>query len=113
MSEQPIHCASPLPDIPIPGTVDIPGSADIPVGSSAEAPVGSSAEAPVGPRDWYSRGYLPHLDSPGLLQSINFRLHDALPHHVVERWKQELHWGEALAQDDRIAVVLRQRIRWE
>lgn len=102
MSEQPIHCASPLPDIPIPGTVDIPGSADI--------PVGSSAEAPVGPRDWYSRGYLPHLDSPGLLQSINFRLHDALPHHVVERWKQELHWGEALAQDDRIAVVLRQRI---
>ncbi len=25
------------------------------------------------PKGWYSRGYLPHLDVPDLLQSITFR----------------------------------------
>jgi REP element-mobilizing transposase RayT len=32
---------------------------------------------------WTSRGYLPHFDQPNLLQSITFRLADALPTHVV------------------------------
>ncbi|MET4702463.1 putative transposase [Constrictibacter sp. MBR-5] len=31
------------------------------------------------PRGWHSRGYLPHLDSPGLVQAITFRLADSLP----------------------------------
>lgn len=35
-------------------------------------------------KGWYSRGYLPHLDQPGLIQGITFRLHDALPTHVIE-----------------------------
>lgn len=34
-------------------------------------------------KGWYSRGYLPHFDSPGILQGITFRLFDALPAHVV------------------------------
>lgn len=34
---------------------------------------------------WHSRGYLPHLDVPGLLQSITFRLFDSLPQDVMER----------------------------
>jgi len=28
---------------------------------------------------WRSRGYLPHFDTPGILQSITFRLADSLP----------------------------------
>ena len=37
------------------------------------------------PKGWHSRGYLPHLDCPGLLQSITFRLADSLPHDVLTR----------------------------
>ena len=37
------------------------------------------------PKGWYSRGYLPHLDTPGLVQSITFRLADSLPNQVIER----------------------------
>lgn len=34
-------------------------------------------------KGWYSRGYLPHFDSPNLCQSITFRLGDSLPADVV------------------------------
>ncbi|HSM58684.1 MAG TPA: transposase [Candidatus Sulfomarinibacteraceae bacterium] len=34
---------------------------------------------------WYSRGYLPHFNAPGLVQGITFRLADALPTHV-KKW---------------------------
>jgi putative transposase len=34
-------------------------------------------------KDWHSRGYLPHCDVPGLIQSITFRLGDSLPSEVV------------------------------
>ncbi|HOV21018.1 hypothetical protein [Ottowia sp.] len=40
---------------------------------------------------WHSRGYLPHLDHASLIQSITFRLADALPAQVIER----LRLGEA------------------
>jgi len=30
-------------------------------------------------RGWYSRGYLPHRDEPGLVQAITFHLADSLP----------------------------------
>ncbi|HCX32480.1 MAG TPA: hypothetical protein DHV08_02285, partial [Rhodocyclaceae bacterium] len=39
---------------------------------------------------WRSRDYLPHIDSPGLIQSITFRLADSLPQGVLDRWSQEL-----------------------
>jgi len=42
------------------------------------------------PKGWYSRGYLPHLDAPNLLQFVTFRLADALPRHAVERMYAEL-----------------------
>ncbi|WP_295391368.1 hypothetical protein [uncultured Thiodictyon sp.] len=45
------------------------------------------------PKGWYSRGYLPHLDKPGLLQSVTFHLGDALPRQVVLRL-------QAMADDD-------------
>ena len=40
--------------------------------------------------EWYSRGYLPHRDKPGLVQHITFRLADSLPYNVLERLKLEL-----------------------
>lgn len=38
---------------------------------------------------WHSRGYLPHCDVPGLLQSITLRLADSLPAEVLHRLMQE------------------------
>jgi REP element-mobilizing transposase RayT len=38
---------------------------------------------------WHSRGYLPHCDTPGLLQAITFRLEDSLPVQVLHRLMQE------------------------
>jgi len=38
---------------------------------------------------WHSRGYLPHCDTPGLLQSITFRLVDSLPADALKRLLQE------------------------
>jgi REP element-mobilizing transposase RayT len=39
---------------------------------------------------WHSRGYLPHWDHPGMIQSLNFRLADAMAQEVIERWRSEL-----------------------
>ncbi len=41
-------------------------------------------------RGWYSRGYLPHRDEPGLTQFITFRLADSMPKVIVQEWKREL-----------------------
>ncbi len=40
---------------------------------------------PSPPKGWHSRGYLPHLDVPGLLQSVTFHLADSLPRQAVEQ----------------------------
>jgi putative DNA methylase len=39
---------------------------------------------------WHSRGYLPHLEMPGLIQFISFRLEDAMPVETLKTWQQEL-----------------------
>jgi putative transposase len=54
---------------------------------------GGDAELALDPthRGWYSRGYLPHCDYPGLLQSITYRLADSLPVSALERMEAELH----------------------
>ena len=41
-------------------------------------------------KQWFSRGYLPHFDQPNLLQTITFRLADALPQTVLEEMEREL-----------------------
>jgi len=41
-------------------------------------------------RGWYSRGYLPHCDYPGLLQAITYRLADSLPAAVLEQMDANL-----------------------
>ncbi len=40
------------------------------------------------PREWHNRGYLPHFDHPGLVQTITFRLADSLPPPLRERLQQ-------------------------
>jgi len=38
----------------------------------------------MGPKGWYSRGYLPHFDSPETIQFVTFRLGDSLPKAVAQ-----------------------------
>ncbi|MCZ7670580.1 MAG: hypothetical protein M5U34_27230 [Chloroflexi bacterium] len=40
-------------------------------------------------KGWYSRGYLPHFDAPGLIQGITFRLWDSLPADIVQTLAEE------------------------
>src|SRR5216684_8537494 len=56
-------------------------------GPDARGPVGSRASCPH--KNWHSRGYLPHCDTPGLLQAVTFRLADSLPADVLDRLRQE------------------------
>src|SRR5436190_22157724 len=49
-----------------------------------------SQEGTMESKEWYSRGYLPHFDHPGLVQMITFRLADALPVHLLAAWQQQL-----------------------
>lgn len=46
----------------------------------------------------HSRGYLPHVDYPGLVQSIVFRLHDSVPRTVIELWQRELECNNQLLE---------------
>src|SRR5258707_9308414 len=58
--------------------------------SQATSRVMTGASSPEPHLGWFSRGYLPHWDQPGMMQSLNFRLHDCLPREVVAGWKAEL-----------------------
>ncbi|MDD5034617.1 MAG: DUF1156 domain-containing protein [Methylococcaceae bacterium] len=60
---------------------------EIPPKFAGKPPVyGSAGVSPA--KNWFSRGYLPHFDHPGLIQSITFRLADALPGPVIEKLRQ-------------------------
>ncbi len=45
--------------------------------------VENSPSTIAGPVGWHSRGYLPHFDSPDVVQTIVFRLADSLPKHLI------------------------------
>lgn len=55
--------------------------------------VATWALAPAPHLGWCSRGYLPHWDHPGMVQSLNFRLADAVPAKLVAQWIAELQIG--------------------
>ena len=80
------------PQLGIPGNamplLCIPGSADAVPVLSREHQLGTPPASSH--REWYSRGYLPHCDHPGLLQSITYRLADSLPVAVLEGLTVEL-----------------------
>jgi len=61
-----------------------------PLSPKESSRVAASAKSPEPHLGWYSRGYLPHWDHPGMIQSLNFRLADSLPQTVLEQWQQEL-----------------------
>ena len=61
-------------------------------------------------KGWKSRGYLPHIEIPGLLQFITFRLIDSIPEKQIERYKQNLQWNKALAQKSKKAVIYRKMV---
>ncbi len=48
----------------------------------------------------HDRGYLPHWDFESSVQAITFRFADALPKHVVEKWKKELAIPDTPAETD-------------
>jgi len=62
------------------------------------------------PRGWHSRGYLPHFDYPGLVQSITFRMADALPLKLIAEWKREMEIDRHTPADDPRMKDLRRRI---
>jgi putative DNA methylase len=66
--------------------------------------------APRKHKYWHSRGYVPHFDQPGMVQTIGFRLHDSVPRSLIDQWKEELHWRVALPSEDPISVEYRRRI---
>ncbi|CEF49443.1 unnamed protein product [uncultured bacterium] len=81
---------------------------DFPIKSPGNAGI-LPASAPH--KAWHSRGYLPHFDHPGLVQSITFRLHDSVPADVIVQWRRELKLtGEEEANDPRCVEV---RVRIE
>jgi len=59
-------------------------------------------------RGWYSRGYLPHFDSPYVIQHITYRLADSLPGAVLEQMKAEAE--SSVRDDEKRKAELRQRI---
>lgn len=47
--------------------------------------------SPLKPRgEWHSRGFLPHWEAGETPQALFFRLADSMPHHIRERWAEEL-----------------------
>ena len=59
-------------------------------GKSEKRSSGGCQDEAIFPREWYSRGYLPHCDRTGLLQSITFRLADSLPQEVLMQLELEV-----------------------
>ncbi|MCH7224724.1 REP-associated tyrosine transposase [Haloferula sp. A504] len=60
-------------------------------------------------RGWYSRGYLPHLDFREAIQAVTFRLADAVPRHLIERWRSALRYE---SEEER-TQLLRKIARYE
>ena len=62
-----------------------PGNAALPSG------IGGTANQEIGvPREWHSRGYLPHFDGREMTQHVTFHLADSLPKEVRERVEEEI-----------------------
>jgi len=59
---------------------------------------------------WHSRGYLPHFDSPGAIQSVTFRLYDSVPAERVESWRAELSLRRSRGERETTWEVLLARI---
>ena len=65
-----------------------------------------SDAAKLGFRGWYSRGYLPHFDMPGLVQFISYRLDDAMPSSLRHEWAALLEIDDEPKRQARIEEYL-------
>ncbi|MGH2587748.1 MAG: REP-associated tyrosine transposase [Dehalococcoidia bacterium] len=92
-----------------------PGSAGVPSAREAMtepdahtlgSPAGETPALPGAHRGWYSRGYLPHFDQPGLIQMITFRLADAMPVERRRAWQQLLQVDDEVKRRARIETYL-------
>ncbi len=57
-------------------------------------------------KHWHSRGYLPHCDTPGLIQSITFRLNDSLPKATLQRLMEQGSRASRAQTTDHIEALL-------
>ncbi|HEY1121122.1 MAG TPA: transposase [Haloferula sp.] len=57
-------------------------------------------------KGWHSRGYLPHLDAPGEIQALTFRLKDAVPEKVIDRWRSELAHDPDSSRERKLRVLI-------
>jgi REP element-mobilizing transposase RayT len=81
------------------------------LGTRASGPHADETSAHPGPHPgWHSRGYHPHLDQPGLIQSITFRLHDSVPANLLAQWCAELGIAEGDNPNDPHCAALRERV---
>ena len=73
-----------------PGPPRNPGVRDLVRGKRAwDTPANRNAE-PLGFRGWHERGYLPHRDSPGLVQFVTYSLINAFPAALRSEWEATL-----------------------
>ena len=100
MSETPLRTAGVPPALSVPSKTVVPPAPTVPAKTGALS----------SPEYLHSRGYLPHFDAVGKIQSITFRLHDSVPLHVIIQWQRELGWTTGLPAKHPISVELRRRL---
>lgn len=61
------------------------GNAEHQLSEFSRQPAKPSRSRPTG---WYFRGYLPHFNNPGTIQSVTFRLADSLPQSKLAAQRQ-------------------------
>jgi putative transposase len=64
-----------------------PKTAELELGKKGDP---NTAELGLSVPGWHSRGYLPHFDRPGMVQSVTFRLADSLPQSLLADLEVEL-----------------------
>ncbi len=62
--------------------------------------------AKLGFKGWYSCGYLPHFDMPGVWQMINYRLADSMPASLRHEWSSLFEINDDLQRYARIETYL-------
>jgi putative transposase len=74
-----------------------PGNADLQIGEKQTAIQENGA--PRNTPRWHSRGYLPHFESPDVIQHVTFHLADSLPQTALLKLEAELKTLPAEKQD--------------
>lgn len=57
-------------------------------------------------KGWYSRGYLPHFDAPGVRQFITYRLADSIPAELRREWTAAMQHADDRERFRRMEVFL-------